>query len=185
MDTEFGLFKFSVFKLLIALEFLQKFLGLIQMLLIEIYAESFHALRNICFHLIILRLYLFLQLVLLLCLNHLLLLLVLNNLLLRNLFFLTLLKFLVNYFFDFWWGGHVLSLINGLRFISNCGLLRLLLLNDLWLYSRYCFWVTLVFLLINLGLSSNHLLQFNLRISLVKFLLRFQSLLFLLILLLW
>ena len=69
MHTEFWLFKLSVFKLLITLEFFQKFLSLIQMLLVEIDAESVHALRNIGFHLVILRLYLLLQLVLLLCFN--------------------------------------------------------------------------------------------------------------------
>ena len=132
MNTEFWLFKFSVFKLLITLEFFQKFLSLIQMLLIEIYAESFHALRNVGFQLVILRLYLFIQLALVFSFNLLLSLFILcNNLLWRN-GNITLLKFLVDNFFDFCLGGHVLSLFDsGLR-ICSC-LLRLLLLNDLFL----------------------------------------------------
>ena len=132
MHTEFWLFKFSVFELLITLEFFQKFLSLIQMLLIEIYTESLHALRNVGFHLVILRLYLFLQLALLFSFNLLLSQLILCNNLLWRKSNITLLEFLVNNFFDFCLGGHVLSLFDSGLGVGSC-LLRLLLLNDLFL----------------------------------------------------
>lgn len=147
------------------------------MLFIKVYAESIHALRYISSHLIILGLHLFPQLLLLLSLELRLLRLILFNYLLRYLFLLALLEFLVDDFFNFLLGGHILlNLFNhGLRLLRNY-LLRLLF--------NHLFSSLQIFLLVKLGLFSYHLLQFDLGVGLVKFFLSFQSLLFLLILLL-
>lgn len=75
MHTKLWLFKLSILKLLITLEFFEKFFGLVEVLLVQVYAESVDALGYISLQEIILRLNLFLQLLLLLRLGFLLLLL--------------------------------------------------------------------------------------------------------------